>query len=87
MSNLFATILSKDKKMKSLYYQLVNYIQEMSTTWFVVIFIVLFSVMLLSVAKFFKIYNGTQKKFEKISLMAMAIIIFCVIVFLSYVRK
>ena len=72
---------------KSLYFQFVNFIQEMHTGWFLVICGALFIGVLLSVMKFFKSYNGEQKRFEKISLIIIAILLFAVLVYLSYIRK
>ncbi|MBQ8615106.1 MAG: hypothetical protein IJ415_00875 [Clostridia bacterium] len=73
--------------MKSLYYQFVNYIQTMSSLWFAIIWLLLFAVILIYIVKFFKIYNGTQKKFEKLSYIVMALLLFAVLIFLTYLRK
>ena len=72
--------------MKEAYFQFVNFIQEMPGIWFATILLALFSITFLLVVKFYKIYNGTQKNFEKISLLLLALIIFAIIVYLSYVR-
>jgi len=72
--------------MKEIYFQFVNFIQELSVFWFSVIWIVLMAITLLLIVKFYKIYNGTQKSFEKISLLILALIVFAIIVFLTYVR-
>lgn len=73
--------------MKSLYYQFVNFIQEMSVVWFVTIWVILFCGVLLFTMKFFKIYNGEQKSFEKLSYIFIAVILFVLLVYLSYLRK
>lgn len=73
--------------MKSLYYQFVNFIQEMPTAWFIGIWLGLFAITLVLVMRFYKIYNGTQKTFEKVSLLILALLIFAVLIYLSYVRK
>lgn len=73
--------------MKNLYYQFVNYIQTMSQLWFVTIWLLMFALILVNVMKFFKIYNGTQKKFEKLSLLIIAILLFAALIFLTYIRK
>lgn len=73
--------------MKSLYYQFVNFIQTMNPLWFMTIWLGLFAVTLVLVMKFFKIYNGTQKKFEKLSYIVLALMLFALIIFLTYIRK
>ncbi|MBR4998930.1 MAG: hypothetical protein IKY10_03525 [Clostridia bacterium] len=73
--------------MKSLYYQFVNYIQTMDQLWFVTIWMAMFAVILVLIMKFFKIYNGTQKKFEKLSYLVVALLLFALLVFLTSLRK
>ena len=73
--------------MESLYYQFVNFIQEMPTVWFVTIWTVLFCGTLIFIMKFFKLYNGEQKSFEKLSYIFIAIILFALLVYLTYLRK
>ncbi len=73
--------------MKSLYYQFVNFIAEMSPVWYVTIWTVLFAGVLIFVMKFFKLYNGEQKSFEKVSYIFIALILFALLVFFSYLRK
>ena len=73
--------------MKSFYYQFVNFIQEMPQVWFAIIWLLLVAVILVNIMKFFKIYNGTQKKFEKISLIVIAIMLFALLVYLTYIRN
>lgn len=72
--------------MKSLYFQFVNYIQTMSPLWFITIWLLLFAVVFILVMKFYKIYDGTQKKFEKLSLIVLSLILFAVLVYLTYIR-
>lgn len=73
--------------LNSLYNQFVNFIQEMQTVWFVTIWMVLLIGMLVCILRFFKIYNGTQKKFEKVSLMIVALILFAMLIYITYIRK
>ena len=73
--------------MKSLYYQFVNYIQSMDKLWFTSIWVAMFCVCLILIMKFFKIYNGTQKKFEKLSYIVVAILLFAALVFLTSIRQ
>lgn len=73
--------------MKSLYYQFANFIQTLDSIWFSLIWLGIFAVILVLVMKFFKIYNGTQKKFEKLSLIVLALLLFALLIFLTYVRK
>ena len=73
--------------MESLYYQFVNYIQTMDQLWFVTLWMAMFAVILVLVMKFFKIYNGTQKKFEKLGLLFGAILLFGLLIFLTYTRN
>ncbi len=70
----------------NIYYQFVNFIQGIENGWFAVIWLLIFSVALVLVMRFFKIYNGTQKKFEKVSLMIVALLLFAVLIFLTYLR-
>lgn len=73
--------------MKSFYYRFVNYIQEMPTIWYTIIWMALFATILVLIMKFFKKYNGTQKKFEKISLLVLSILLFTLLIYLTYIRK
>lgn len=73
--------------LKSFYNQFINFMQEMHTAWFVTIWVTLLIGMLLCIMRFFKLYDGTQKKFEKIGLMVLAIILFAVLIFITYIRK
>ena len=73
--------------MKSIYFQFVNFIQEMPAVWFICIWLLIFAVALVLVVKFFKIYNGTQKKFEKVSLMVLALLLTAILIYLTYIRK
>ena len=71
----------------SVYYQFVNFIQGLSNLWFSTVVIILFAVTVISIVKFFKIYNGTQKSFEKLSLLFLALVLFAILIFLTYIRK
>ena len=71
----------------SIYYQFVNFIQGLSNLWYSTILIVLFCSAMISVVKFFKIYNGTQKSFEKLSLIVIAFLLIFALIFLTYIRK
>ena len=73
--------------MKSIYFQFVNFIQGLPTIWFLCIWLLLFALAFVLIIKFFKIYNGEQKKFEKVSLIIIAVLIFAVIIYLTYIRK
>ena len=73
--------------MKSLYYQFVNFVAEMSTVWYVTIWTVLFCGTLIFIMNFFKLYNGEQKSFEKVSYIFIALILFALLVFFTYLRK
>ena len=73
--------------MKSVYYQFVNFIQSMNPIWFVIVWMGLLCCCFVLVMKFFKIYNGTQKKFEKLSLLFFALILFALLIYLTYLRK
>ncbi len=72
--------------MKSAYYQVVNFFQSMQPLWFATIWFVLLACGLLCVMKFFKAHNGTQKTFEKISFLILAILLFAFLIFLTYIR-
>lgn len=71
----------------SLYNRFVNFLQELDTIWFVTIWMLLLVVMLVCILRFFKIYNGTQQKFEKVSLMILALVVFAVMIFITYIRS
>ena len=73
--------------MKEAYFKFINFIQELSGLWFATIVLGLFALTLVFVIKFFKIYNGTQKSFEKISLLFLALICFAIVVFLTCIRN
>ena len=73
--------------MKSVYYQFVNFIQTMPALWFVTIWLLAIAVVFVCIMKFFKIYNGTQKKFEKLSLIVIAILLFTLVIYLTYIRN
>ena len=73
--------------MKSLYYQFVNFIAEMPVVWYVTIWAVLFCGALILIMKFFKLYNGEQKSFEKVSYIFIALILFALLVFFTSLRK
>ena len=72
---------------KSSYYQVVDFIQQMSALWFVTIWLCLLAGILFLIANFYKKYNGEQKKFEKISWFVLAIILIVVLVFITYTRN
>ena len=71
----------------SLYNRFVNFLQELDTILFVTIWMLLLVVMLVCILRFFKIYNGTQQKFEKVSLMILALVVFAVLIFITYIRS
>ena len=72
--------------MKELYYQFVNYIQGLSNLWFATIWLGIMCIIFVLVVKFYKIYNGTQKNFEKVSLLVLALVLFAVLIFLTTIR-
>ena len=72
--------------MKEVYFKFVNFIQEMPAIWFATIFLVLAAIALALMVKFYKIYNGTQKSFEKLSLLILTLIIFAILIYLTYIR-
>ena len=73
--------------MKSLYYQFVNFVQTMHAGMFVTIWLILMALVLVNIMKFFKAYNGTQKKFEKMGTFTLALILFAIVVFFTYIRN
>jgi hypothetical protein len=73
--------------MKSLYYKFVNIIQTMDSLWFISLWLVAVAIELVIIMKFFKIYNGTQKKFEKLSLLIIAVAVLALIIFITSLRK
>lgn len=72
--------------MRSIYYQFVNYIQELDAVWFASLILILFACALMCVVNFFKKYDGTQKKFEKLSKIVLALLILLVLIFLVNIR-
>lgn len=72
---------------KSAYYQFVNFIQGLDKVVFASIWLLFVALILVLIMKFFKKYNGEQKKFEKIGKLFLAIVLFVIIVFLTYIRK
>ena len=67
--------------MQSVYYQFVNYIQQMPKVWFTAILMALFVFSILSVVKFFKVYNGTQKNFEKLGSLFLGVVLLLFLIF------
>ena len=72
--------------MKSVYYQFVNFIQTMETWIFASIWMLLFACILVNIMKFFKKYNGEQKKFEKMGTLVFALLLFALLAYLTYLR-
>ena len=73
--------------MKSLYYQFVNFVQSINVYLFLACWLIMFVFILLNIMKFFKAYNGTQKKFEKMGTFTLALILFALLVFFTYIRN
>ena len=73
--------------MKSFYYQFVNFIQTMPVIWFTTIWLLAMAGVFVLIMKFFKKYNGTQKNFEKLSLLFLAILLFAIVIYLTYLRR
>lgn len=73
--------------LKSYYYQFVNFIQEMNATWFVLIWLGLVVAILLSIMTFFRENSKENKKFVKGSMIILTILLFALLVWLTYIRK
>lgn len=73
--------------MKSLYYQFINFIQQMPDMWYTAMLLALFVVSILSVMKFFKAHNGTQNNFEKLGSLFLGVVVLLFLIFLVYIRK
>ena len=73
--------------MTEIYYNFVNFWQEMDPLWFGTIVMLSFALTLIFVAKFFKKYDGTQKEFVKLNYLLLAVIFFAVMVYLVSIRK
>lgn len=71
---------------KSAYFQFINFLQGMSTIWFVTIWIALFCLALVCIVQFFKEYDGSQKEFKKVSKIIIAIVLIVCLVFITYIR-
>ena len=72
---------------KSWYYQLLNFIQGWPGYVFIIVWLLLLAATFLLVIKFFKKYKGTEKSFVKGSYLFLAVLLFAVLIFLTYVRK
>lgn len=72
---------------KSAYYQVVNFIQDLPAGLMAAIWLILFGLTLLCFMKFFKAHDGKQKKFEKGGLFILGIILFALLIFLTYIRR
>ena len=70
--------------MRSFYYQFVNWVQAIPPLWFMTIFIAGISGTFMLIIKFFKKYDGSQTKFEKLSFLILAIMLFSVVAYISY---
>lgn len=70
--------------MDSLYYQFVNYIQSIPPIWFMTIFIAGISGTFLLIVKFFKRYDGSQTRFEKLSLLILAMMLFGAVAYITH---
>ena len=73
--------------MSEIYYQFVNFWQEMKPLWFGTIAMLLLALTLIFIAKFFKKYDGTQKEFVKLNYLLLAVIFFAILVYLISIRK
>lgn len=75
--------------LKSFYYQFVNFIQEMHPAWFAMIWLAIFVCSAMCVMKFFMAYKykDKHKKFVKVGMLILAIILFAILIFLTYIRK
>ena len=72
--------------MKEIYFNFVNLIQEMPKVWFAIIWLLTAAWMLKLLTKFYKLHDGTQKNIEKPGLLLLALVLFGVILFLTYIR-
>jgi len=72
--------------MKSLYYQFVNYIQNMHTLVFWTIWVALLAFAFLFIVKFFNSYDEDKKRYKKISFLILGIIIMLVLILFTYLR-
>lgn len=59
----------------------------MSKGWFIGIWLVLLAAILLCVMTFFKENSKANKKFVKVSMMILAVLLFALLVWLTYIRK
>lgn len=73
--------------MKSIYYQFVNFIQTMPMGWFLALWVACLSFALIFIIRFYKIYNGTQTRFEKISFLVLAIIFIALLIYFTGIRN
>ncbi len=73
--------------MESIYFQFVNFIQQMHPMLFMTLWILVLVFTLTSVVNLFKKYNGEKKKFEKTSFLILAIILFALLIYLTYLRN
>lgn len=73
--------------MKSIYYQFVNFIQTMPIGWFLTLWMAMLALGLIFIVRFFKIYNGTQNSFEKVSFLVLALIFLALLIYLTYLRN
>lgn len=71
----------------NIYNQFVNFIRDMPSIWFLTIWFALFAGCLLLVMNFWKKHDGKQNSFVKLSLLAWAIILFALLIYLTYIRK
>ena len=69
------------------YNRFVNFIQQMPTIWFVIIWFVLFAGIMLCIATLFKKYDAEKNKFKKVSMLIVAAILMAILIYLSYIRK
>lgn len=69
------------------YNRFVNFIQQMPTIWFVIIWFVLFAGIMLCIATLFKKYDTEKNKFKKVSMLIVAAILMAILIYLSYIRK
>lgn len=74
---------------RSFYYQFVNFIQEMHPAWFALLWLAIFVCSAMCVMKFFMAYKhkNKQTKFVKVGVLISAVLLFALLIFLTYIRK
>ncbi len=74
---------------KSFYYQVINYIQGLNGSIYIMIWLLLFAMIMACVLAFVKANSGSvkQTKILKASMLILAILLFALLIWYTYVRK